>query len=111
MDRSLAIIALYVDDLLILTDTIETMKNLKFALSNKFEMTDCGKLYHFLGIQITRDRANQSISLNQSQLANQIMIRFGMTECNPVATPLDASIQLKSADKDISQSPINQTLF
>ena len=52
MDRSLAIIALYVDDLLIFTDTIETMKNLKFALSNKFEMTDCGELYHFLGIQI-----------------------------------------------------------
>ena len=100
MDRSLAIIALYVDDLLILTDTIETMKNLKFALSNKFEMTDCGELYHFLGIQITRDRANRNISLSQSQLANQIMIRFGMIECNLVTIPLDISIQLKLADKD-----------
>src|SRR5277367_4212948 len=109
MDRSLAIIALYVDDLRILTDMIETMKNLKFALSNKFEMTDCGELYHFLGIQITRDRANRNISLSQSQLANQIMIRFGMTECKPVTTPLDPSIQLKSADKDTS--PVDQTLF
>ena len=109
MDRSLAIIALYVDDLLILTDMIETMKNLKFALSNKFEMTDCSELYHFLGIQITCDRVNRNISLSQSQLANQIMIRFGMTECKPVATPLDPSIQLKSADKDTS--PVDQTLF
>ena len=32
-----------------------------------------------------------------------------MTECKPVATPLDPSIQLKSADKDTS--PVDQTLF
>jgi hypothetical protein len=107
----LAIIALYVDDLLILSDTIETMLKIKSALSKEFEMTDCGELHQFLGIRITRDRANRRISLDQSQLANQIMIRFGMTECNPVATPLDISIQLKSADKETSQSPIDQTLF
>ena len=97
------------DDLFILADTIETMMNLKFALSNKFEMTDCGELHHFLGIQITRDRANRTISLSQSQLANQILSRFCMTECKPVATPLDPSIQLKIADKDAS--PVDQTLF
>src|SRR5271163_2934866 len=39
------------------------------------------------------------------------MSRFGMTECNPVTMPLDLSIQLKSADKDTSQSPVDQTLF
>ncbi len=32
-----------------------------------------------------------------------------MTECKPVATPLDSSVQLKSADKDAS--PVDQTIF
>src|SRR5271170_8352377 len=98
----LAIIALYVDDLLILSNTIEAMSKIKSALSREFEMSDCGKLHQFLGIRITRDRANRRISLDQSQLANQIMSRFGIEECNPVTTPLDPSIQLKSADKDTS---------
>ena len=105
----LVIIAIYVDDLFILADTIKTMSKIKSALSKEFEMTDCGELHQFLGIQITCDRANQRISLDQSQLANQIMSRFGMTECNPVTTPLDPSIQLKSAET--SQSPVDQTLF
>src|SRR5665213_3374868 len=105
----LAIIALYVDDLLILSDTIETMLKVKLALSNKFEMTYCGELHHFFGIQMTHDRANRRLSLDQSQLANQILKRFGMLECKPVTTPLESSIQLKSAE--ISQSPVDQTLF
>src|SRR5665213_2460535 len=105
----LAIIALYVDDLLILSDTMETMSKVKLALSNEFEMTDCGELHHFLGIRVTRDRANQRLSLDQSQLANQILKRFGILECKPVTTPLESSIQLKSAE--ISQSPVDQTLF
>ena len=107
----LAIIALYVDDLLILSNTIEAMSKIKSALSREFEMSDCGELHQFLGIRITRDRANRRISLDQSQLANQIMSRFGMEECNPVTTPLDPSIQLKSADKDTSQSPVDQNLY
>src|SRR5665213_696656 len=43
----LAIIALYVDDLLILSDTMETMSKVKLALSNEFEMTDCGNYIIF----------------------------------------------------------------
>ena len=93
------------DDLLILADTMETMSKVKLALSNEFEMTDCGELHHFLGIRVTRDRANRRLSLGQSQLANQILKRFGMLECKPVTTPLELSIQLKSAE--ISQSPVD----
>lgn len=88
----LAIIALYIHDLLILADTMETMSKVKLALSNEFEMTDCGELHYFLGIQVTRDRANRRVSLDQSQLANQILKRFGMLECKPVTMPLESSI-------------------
>ena len=62
----LAIIALYMDDLLILLDMIETMSKVKLALSNEFEMSDCRELYHFLGIQVICDQANWRLSLEQS---------------------------------------------
>ena len=44
--EQLAIIALYVDDLILLTDLITTMNALKLELSSKFEMKDCGELHH-----------------------------------------------------------------
>ena len=88
---------------------IEIMSKVKLTLSNEFEMSDCRELHHFLGIQVTRDQANWRLSLDQSQLANQILKRFGMSECKPVMTPLESSIQLKLAE--ILQSSVNQTLF
>src|SRR5665213_2753957 len=72
-------------------------------------MSDCGELHHFLRIQVTCDQVNQRLSLDQSQLANQILIRFGISECKPVITLLESLIQLKSAET--LQSPVNQTLF
>ena len=88
---------------------MEIMLKVKLALSNKFEMSDCRKLHYFLGIQVIHDRANQRLSLDQSQLANQILKRFSMLEYKPVMILLESSIQLKSAE--ISQSPVDQTLF
>ena len=54
-ENTLAIIALYVNDLILLTDTVESMQKLKLELQNAFKMTDCGELHHFLRIQVTRD--------------------------------------------------------
>jgi hypothetical protein len=49
------IVALYVDDLILMTNNNERMKNLKDELSKKFKMTDCGELHHFLGMRVNRD--------------------------------------------------------
>src|SRR3954471_11903764 len=55
LEKSLAIIALYVDDLLILANSKEIINALKGQLSNEFRITDVGEVHHFLGIQISRD--------------------------------------------------------
>ena len=71
------------------------MLKIKSVLSIKFKISDYSELYHFLKIQMIYDQANWRVSLNHSQLANQILIRFGMSECKPVIILLDPSIQLK----------------
>jgi len=110
-NQSLAIIALYVDDLLILTDSLETMTTLKLNLSQTFAMTDCGEIHHFLGIKITRDRNKRTITLDQGHYIDQILTRFNMTNCKPVATPLDASIQLKiTEDAEITDVTLYQQI-
>ena len=96
------IVALYVDDLILLTKTKASMTTLKNDLSKSFEMTDCGEIHHFLGINATRDRSRRSISLDQSHFATNVVDRFGLTNCHPVSTPLDPSIKLVA---DAPQSP------
>src|SRR5271170_2458735 len=94
----LAIIALYVDDLILLTDSSETMSELKLEITQAFEMTDCGELHYFLGLRVQRDRARRILTLNQGHFVDQILMCFNMTDCHPISTPLDPSIQLKRSD-------------
>ena len=61
---SLEIIVLYVDDLLILTGTSESMQLLKSELNNSFEMTDCGLVYYFLGIRIECEQGCRGVLIS-----------------------------------------------
>ena len=97
-EKTLAIIALYVDDLILLTDTVESMQKLKLELHDAFKMTDCGEIHHFLGLRVDRDRANRKLTLDQEHFADQILSRFRMSNCNPVLTPLDPSVLLTRAE-------------
>src|SRR5438270_3278745 len=94
----LAIIIIYVDDLIILTSSPSTMSVLKSELQMRFAMTDCGEIHHFLGLRVTRDRSGRQIFLGQSRFAEEILAKFGMTNCKPVSTPLDSSVHLKRPD-------------
>jgi hypothetical protein len=94
---SLALIALYVDDLIILTDTLKTMNELKAALSRRFEMTDCGELHHCLGLSVSRDRRRRRLALSQTSFVREVLNRFDMSDCKPVMTPLEATVLLKPA--------------
>jgi len=65
-----------------------------------FAMTDCGEVHHFLGIRIQRSRTKRVITFDQEHYIDQILEKFGMSQCKPVGTPLDKSIQLKRDDSD-----------
>jgi hypothetical protein len=56
-----ALIAVYVDDMSLFAERIETIKQLKQQLKGKYEMTDLGEKKRFLGIDITRDRKARTI--------------------------------------------------
>ena len=55
INNSINIIAIYVDDLILLTNSIESMCKLKLELHNAFKMTDCSEIHHFLRLYVDRD--------------------------------------------------------
>ena len=53
----------------------------------KFKMTDMGDVSLVLGMQITRDRENRTLTISQEEYTKSILERFVMANCKPVGTP------------------------
>jgi transposase InsO family protein len=94
----LTVIALYVDDLLIASNSLEGLNALKQALSHRFSMKDLGEAHYVLGIQIDRDRAARTLSISQREYVHKVLERFGMSDCKSVVTPLESNVKLTKAD-------------
>jgi hypothetical protein len=82
-------LSLYVDDLLLVSNSLKNLSHLKQQLSKKFEMKDLGEAHFVLGIQIERNRKARTLSICQQQYIKNVVERFNMSESKPVSTPLD----------------------
>jgi ATP-binding cassette subfamily B (MDR/TAP) protein 1 len=89
-----AIIAVYMDDLLIFAQGAEVFHWLKNILCEKISMTDLGEVQFILGLQVTWDKSQRSITLGQSSYIAIPLTKFQMDAYNPVATPLEVGAKL-----------------
>jgi hypothetical protein len=69
------IIALYIDDLVLTSNSSDLLSKVKAALKEDYKMTELGKLSWCLGIQVGLEK-------------------FGMQDCKPCKTP--AAIHFKT---------------
>jgi len=74
------IIALYVDDLLIIGNSQSQIAHLKREFKTRFEMKDLGPATAMLGIHISRDRLNKKLSISQVEYTNYVLTRFGIQD-------------------------------
>uniref|UniRef100_A0AAV1U3A9 Reverse transcriptase Ty1/copia-type domain-containing protein n=1 Tax=Peronospora matthiolae TaxID=2874970 RepID=A0AAV1U3A9_9STRA len=96
-EQRMIFVALYVDDLIIASSSNKSPREAKSALSERFEMTDMGKLKFFLGIEIERAESGGTLSLRQSKFAKDILEKFGMLNSNSVRSPQDPGLKLTKA--------------
>ena len=71
-------IVLYVDDMLIIGNKKDVIKEVKSQLSSKFDMKDLSAEKFILGTEIRRDRVNMNIWLNQIKHVKTVLQRFNM---------------------------------
>jgi len=55
-------IVIYVDDLILVCNNKDKLLQVKEKNSRKFEIKDFGDLHFFLGMEVERDRAQQSLT-------------------------------------------------
>lgn len=90
-ESKILIIALYVDDLLILGNCQADIAEIKDELNKRFEMKDLGPASFMLGIEITRERAKRKVWITQRDYTSEVLNRFRMKDCRAVSTPMDKS--------------------
>ena len=73
-------IVLYVDDMFLIGNNKDFIKEVKSQLSSKFDMNDFGAANFVLGMEIRRDCANKMIGLNQRKYVETVLQRFNMQE-------------------------------
>ncbi|CAI7793286.1 unnamed protein product, partial [Closterium sp. NIES-54] len=95
-------ILVYVDDLVFATADTAGLAHVKSELQKRHTCTDLGELCSYLGLQITRDRAQRTITLTQSHMVQQVLQRFGFTYSSPQATPLSTRHSLSALPLDES---------
>ncbi|CAI7927568.1 unnamed protein product [Closterium sp. NIES-54] len=89
-------------DLVFATADTEALAHVKSELQKRHTCTDLGELTSYLGLRITRDRAQRTITLTQSHMVQQVLQRFGFTYSSPQSTPLPTGQSLSAPPSDES---------
>ena len=91
---NLEIISVWVDDLLIFTNSDPIMESLKNELHSIFDITDIGEPTKIVGIEVTIQ--GNSVTISQTKYIESILRHEGMDpdKTKPVKSPLDPNIQL-----------------
>lgn len=105
--------AVYVDDLLLISKNKPTMERLKEQIANGFKSKDMGEAHYILGLNITRDRAKSKLWINQEANANNVIQKFNMENANPSETPTASGAKLAKSQQptaDIGEKPFRQAV-
>ncbi|KAL5730657.1 hypothetical protein ACHQM5_003455 [Ranunculus cassubicifolius] len=72
------------------------VEDLKKAMMKEFEMSDLSLMKYFLGIQVQQSKGK--IIVFQEKYTTDLLKRFNMSNCKPVATPLAVNEKLQLDD-------------
>ncbi|CAI7874643.1 unnamed protein product [Closterium sp. NIES-53] len=98
-------VLVYVDDLVFATADTEALAHVKSELQKRHTCTDLDELTSYLGLRITWDTAQRTITLTQSHMVQQVLQCFRFTYSSPQSTPLPTGHSLSAPPSDESVEP------
>ncbi|KAI5337597.1 hypothetical protein L3X38_016868 [Prunus dulcis] len=90
------ILLLYVDDIVLTGSNPSQLFAFIHALSIEFKVKDLGRLYYFLGIEVSH--LKDSIHLTQNKYTLDLLWKSNLLECKPVSTPLASQTSASCTD-------------
>jgi hypothetical protein len=87
-------VASYVDDMLLIGNNMNAIKEVKKQLSSKFNMKDLDASNFIMGMEIKKDRETRNIWLNQMKYIETILKHFNMQDCKLVKVSIPVGARL-----------------
>ncbi|CAI7796376.1 unnamed protein product [Closterium sp. NIES-53] len=110
-DEKKPVLLLYVDDLLLVSDSKTLVADMKTKLAAEFSMRDLGAVSHYLGMHIDHNRGNKNLALHQHKYLESVVDRFGMIESKPTPTPMEAGFHPLSVSDENPMDPESAKAF
>lgn len=105
----LIVLAIHVDDGLIISDSMESIECVLNFLRDQFEIKSMN-VGCFLGLEIEQ-KSDGSIFVHQTNYAKRVLEKFNMENCNSVATPSDSNKVLHDfADSEPCKYPYREAV-
>lgn len=82
------IVAIYVDDILVLSKHSSQIDNLAKQLGTTFRIREMGPVQRFLGIDMIPPNMH-TLHISHRNYAERILTKFDMQACNPAKTPFE----------------------
>ena len=109
IDKGTILLLLYVDDMIITSDDLSGIHDLKDFLSQQFEMKDLGYLIFFLGLEITH--STDGFYITQVKYVFELLSRVGLTDSKIVDTQVELNAHLTpSGGKPLSNPSLYRRL-
>ncbi|KAH9753977.1 hypothetical protein KPL71_015272 [Citrus sinensis] len=99
-EDKLAVLILYVDDIILTGNDRDEIERLKMLLTKEFETKDLGSLKYFLGIEVARSR--KGIFLSQRKYILDLLEETGMLGCKPSDVRIESNHRLGATTKSIT---------
>uniref|UniRef100_A0A2N9FSD8 Integrase catalytic domain-containing protein n=1 Tax=Fagus sylvatica TaxID=28930 RepID=A0A2N9FSD8_FAGSY len=97
-NSTIAYLLLYVDDIVLTSNTPAYLDQLVTQLSTVFDLKDLGSLHYFLGLQVTR--SSTGLYLNQAKYAHDLLKKHNMLDSKPALSPSCPNTRLSLHEGD-----------
>ena len=94
-EGKVAVLIVYVDDIILTEDDCEELENLKKFLAKEFEIKDLGNLKYFLEMEFARSK--EGIVASQKKYELDLLKEAGMMGCRLAETPMEPYLKLQPA--------------
>ncbi len=106
---SFVILAVYVNDIISISNDVDMLNAEKAYFCKRFKMVDQGEAHSILGMLIKRDRSTKTLYSSQPSYLQNILERFGMEECKSLSTPLEFGMKFHKIKED--EEPFDSQIY